>query len=357
MASRISNLALRNKCGNFIKADPVNEGLDELIQDALISSNREICDIDTVPLAWMRERYNELFTRAPANISAISQMSPCVVTAASADSGVTGHGYTSDDIVLLEGISGMDQLNMRLFRINKINATTFSLYQLNDQIAIDSSGYDEYSSGGKVYHCGIKIPNATIEPDGETADYNWDIKRVFGVTFDLYPSTPLAEEVLTTDARYLQSASRPVNWRYERYGYAGLDSSNEHYLMFNCLADSRYNIQLYIEKTYPDLATWDGTIYPPHPPEVHDCIWRRALSNLATNAEKQRRESKGGERIGQAIEVLYSQFWQRKAMEDEKFIKRLSRSMIGGQPSQGGRVRFNNPGLTHRASGLRAVRP
>ena len=358
MASRISNLVLRNKCIRFIETDPARRGLFALVQDALISANREICDLDTSPLAWMRERYNELFTRAPANISAITKASPCVVTAASTDSDVTGHGFEDDDIALIVSVDGMGQLNRRIVRLDAIDATTLGLYQLNDQIAIDSSNYDTYTSGGKIYHCGIRIPNSTIEPTGGTADYEWVIKRVFAATFDLYPATPMTEEVLTTDSRYFGSVGRPDKWRYERYAYAALDSSYVHYLMFNRPADDRYNISIRFEKDYPDLGTWTAAVYPPHPPEIHDCIWRRALSNLTTNAEKQRRESKGGERIGQAIEVLYGQFWKQKALEDEKFIKDFSRNLLGAQPAQGLSVRFNNPGLTRRGgAGIIAIKP
>ncbi|MBE9582154.1 MAG: hypothetical protein IMF18_11105 [Proteobacteria bacterium] len=359
MATRMSNLALRNKCGNFIKVDPVPEALNEMIQDALITANREIMDIDVVSLAWMRESYNELFTRAYANISAATKADPCVLTAASHDTGVTGHGFQNDDIVFVDSINGMDQLNRRILRINCPDTTTLELYQLNDQNAIVSTDYDAYASGGKIYHCGVKIPHTTIEPTAPVdADYRWTIKQIFAATFDLYPATPMAAEVSFADRRYWASVGRPSKWRYERYGYSQLDSSPEHFLMFSNPADKQYNIEIHIERTYPDLGTWDNSTYPPHPPEIHDCIWRRALANLGTNAEKQHGKRRGGERISHDIEVLYSQFWSRKALEDERFIKEFSRNLLGAQPSQGLSVRFNNPGLVHGvSSGMRAARP
>lgn len=352
MASGISNKALLEKCRRFISKDPKDLSIWPLIKDALISANREIINIDTAPLAWLRERYNELFTRAYANVSTITQADPCVVTAASSDSDVTGHGFEDDDIVFIDGVKGMDRLNRRFFRVDSINATTLGLYQLDDQNSIVSTNYDAYASGGKIYHAGIKIPHSTIEPSSGT-DYKWIIKNIFAVTFDSYPATPMAEEVLA--ARYLASIGRPDKWRYKRYGYSSLHTSTEHYLMFNKPADKRYNIDIHIEKGYPDLATWTTVVYPPHPPEIHDCIWHRALANLTTNAEKQRRETK--ERLGQTIEVLYGQHWQRKALEDEKFIKDFSRNLLGGQPAQGLSVRFNNPGLSGRGSGVVAIMP
>lgn len=343
MATAISNKALLEKCRRFISKDPKDLVIWPLIKDALISANREIINIDTVPLAWLRERYNELFTRAYANISAITQADPCIITAASSDTDITGHGFKADDIIFVDGVKGMDELNRRFFRVDLIDATTLGLYQINDQVTIVSNNYDAYTSGGKIYHSGIKIPHSAIEPSSGT-DYKWTIKNIFAVTFDSYPATPVTEEIL--DARYISNVGRPDKWRYKRYGYSSLHASVEHYLIFNKLADDRYNIDIHIEKGYPDLGTWTTAIYSPHPSEIHDCIWHRALANLTINAEEQRRETK--ERLGQAIEVLYGQHWQRKVLEDEKFIKDFNRNLLGGQPAQGLSVQFNNPGLSGR---------
>lgn len=163
----------------------------------------------------------------------------------------------------------------------------------------------------------------------------------------------MAEEIPTIDARYVASIGRPDKWRYERYSYA---RTPEHYLMFNRPADKRYNIDIHIEKSYPDLRTWTAAVYPPGPPEIHDCIWHRALANLATNAEKQRRQNE--RQITPHIEVLYAELWKQKVIEDEKFIKDFSRDLLGAQPAQGLGVRFNNPGMVRgRGSGVRAIRP
>lgn len=356
MATRISNLDLLNKARRFITGDTKDAVIRLLIKDALISSNREICEIDTVPLAWHRERYNELFTRAYANISAITLASPCVVTAASSDSGVTGHGFQSDDIVYSDNIGGTDELNRRLFRVDRLDATTVALYQLNDQIAIDSTNYTTYTSGGRLYHAGIKIPHATIEPDSGTADYKWVIKGIFDVTFDMYPSSPMAEEIATKDARLFDNIRRPIQWRYKRYGYSTLDSSYEHYLLFNPPADKRYNIEIHIEKDYPDLGTWNASTYSPHPPEIHDCIWHRALMNLTTNADKQRREIEGVG-VNARVEVLYAQFWAQKAAQDKIFIKDFNRRLLGSQPVQGLGVKFNTHVSSNQGYGQRAIEP
>lgn len=336
MATQISNQELVDKALRFIQRDPKDRTIRPLIRDAVVSAEREIRNIDRPsPLAWLRESYNELFTRSYAAISAITQDDPGVITAESSNDDIDDNtGFSEDDLVYIDGVYGMERLNRRVYRYCRISNTTCSLKQLHDQIDVDTTDYEEYVSGGYMYHVGLKLPASAIEPSGATASYNWDIGGVFGVTFDLKPADPLSEEALLGDSRYFDSGSgRPNRWRYQRYGYATLGSAPEHLLHFWPPANQIYNIAIAIEKAYPDINVWNSSTYPPHLPEVHDAIWHRALANLATNAEKQRRET--AERINSGVEVLYAQHWKQKAFEDEIMIQGLSRRMIGGGPSTG----------------------
>lgn len=346
MASAISNSELVEKCKRFILADPTSNALDDLIKDALITANREISEIDNgQPLAWNRETYDELFTRTYAEISAITEADPAVITADSLDPDLSSdHGFQNDDVVLIHGIYGDDYqdyyMNRRLFRATRTAATTMTLQWLNDQDDISSSSYGAYDSGGYIYHCGLKIPHATIQPSGTGATH-WKIKRVYGVLFDLKPAYPIGEDATLSDPKWLTPGSRPYRWRYARYGYGAMGWSDvEHMLYFYPPASQRYNIRLFIEKEYPDLGTWNTTTYPPHPPEVHDAIWHRALANLATNSERARRETASSEkeagRLMGSIEVLYARMWQQKVADDELFIQKFSRDMLGYQPSNRG---------------------
>jgi len=449
MASEITNLGLVNKCKRFILKDPTVEALDDLIQDALISAEREIRMVDQMgaPLAWLRDRYDELFTRPYAAISAITQANPGVITAASANSNIEGHGFENDDLVMINGSGGMKRLNNRIFRVYmeekvtdgsfaatathwtsgsgwtlnaavtsdadleakvetatagkkykviftltgvtvgsitpqyggvdgdavtvngthtqyitttgtgvlKFQGTGFSgtvsyasiteaddlsLKQLNDQLTIDTSSYEEYNSGGTIYHVGIKLPHATIEPTStleSTADYRWKIGRVFGVMFDLYPVEYFTEESQFNDARYWQSEGRPRHARYVRLNYSSpIQSGTEHFIMFPPVGQ-RYNIGVQFEKSYPDLATFTTAVYPPHPPETHDFIWHRALANLSGNAEKMRRTTKdGGDNT--KIEIMHAQIWTAKVLEEERKIIDLNRKMLGGSGNMGMRA-------------------
>lgn len=331
MATGITNLGLLNKCKRFILTDPTVEAEDELIQDALITANRELYDIDSMPLAWMRETYNELFCRYYAEISAITAAGPGVITCDSLDPDIgTAHGFETDDIVYIDGLGDVERLNHRLFRAIDASDTTITLEQLDGQNAIDTTNYEAYVSGGYIYHAGILIPHTTIEPTS-----SWTIRRIFAVSFDMNPADPLSEESAKADkSTWFEQKGRPRGWRHLKYSY-GTPDSIEHFLLFNPPASSRkYNIEIGIEKEYPDLSTWTDAVYPPHPNEVHDAIWHRALANLAYNAERQKRQT--DQRVNTRIEIRHAENWKLKSLEDENRIKNLSRNLLGFSPHSRG---------------------
>jgi len=182
------------------------------------------------------------------------------------------------------------------------------------------------------------LPHATVQPTAaqeSTASYRWKIKRVWNVTVDGDPVYPISDEEARSNGKWHTPAGVLERWRYWRKMTSD-PSTYTHYVLFYPPVNNRYNLAIHIEKAYPDISVWTGTVYPPHPPEIHDYIWHRALSNLATNAEKQRRESSKGERLMGQIEVLYAQMWQAKKVEDERAIKLFSKQLLGDQPSSRG---------------------
>ena len=201
-----------------------------------------------------------------------------------------------------------------------------------DEIA--TTNYEEYDSGGVIYHAGFVLPASSIEPSGGTADYEWDIGGVYDVTFDGYPSDPTDEETARQNG-WMIPGSRPRKWRYHQYSYAQFDADNkEHFLYWYNYPSQRYQVTVHLEKAYPDLTSFDKDIYPPHPPEIHDYIWHRALANLATHAEKQRRRSTGREGAtgdNTKIEILNANFWISKMAQDEIDILAYNRKISGQQ--------------------------
>jgi hypothetical protein len=331
----ISNKDLLAKCKNFIQDDPTLTRLDYLIKDAIITASREIADLGHEPVAWNREQYDEIFTRYYAQISDITTADPAVITAESVDPDLSSdHGFQTNDIVYLEGINGDNQnhrLNQRLFRAVRVSAATLTLKALGSAAAISSASYEDYDTGGVIYHAGIILPS-TIEPTGGTASYEWDIKRVFGVKVDGNKCDPISEDQAVAMG-INKPGGTPRRWRYNQYSYASF-TSDEHVLMWYPYPSQRYNINAMIEKIYPDPSVWTSSVYPPHPEHIHNFIWQRALANLASHGERQRRRSAGKE--GETgdntkIEILNAKYWIGKAAADEIRILDYSSKLMGNQ--------------------------
>lgn len=75
----------------------------------------------------------------PRNISGITRANPAVVTANS-------HGLANGDYVFIRNVSGMTQVNNRVFQVSNVTTNTFRLN-------VSSSGFSSYSSGGTVTRC------------------------------------------------------------------------------------------------------------------------------------------------------------------------------------------------------------
>lgn len=336
MTSAIHNKAQVQKAKRYIIGDTSDTRLDTIIEDAIVTSSREISDIGKdIPLAWNKEVYDELFTRYYAEISAITAADPGVITADSVDPDLTSdHGFQTADIIYLDGVNGsnsLHRLNQRLFRAVRASATTITLKTLDGQTAIDTSDYEAYDSGGKIYHAGFVIAASTLEPSSGT-DYKWAVKRFFDVNVDGYPCDPISHEQAVKE-QINRPGSRPKRWRYQQYGY-GAFTTVEHMILWYPYPSQRFNIKIHIEKDYPDIATFTSAIYPPHPNFIHDFIWRRALAKLAAHAEKTRRRSAGKEgEMGDntKMEVLNANYWIREALSDELKILNYSRKLEGNQ--------------------------
>lgn len=99
---------------------------------------------------------------AAVNISGATQANPCVITA-------TSHGYSNGDEVYITGVGGMDRLNLRNFLVANVTTNTFEITDL-DGNAIDSTGFDAYTSGGttsRVYeltttYAGADLTNMVV---------------------------------------------------------------------------------------------------------------------------------------------------------------------------------------------------
>jgi len=76
-------------------------------------------------------------------ITGISQASPGVVTA-------VGHGFVDGVSVEITGVSGMTEINGKVFDLHYIDADSFSLRDKTDTIDWTTAAYTAYASGGSV---------------------------------------------------------------------------------------------------------------------------------------------------------------------------------------------------------------
>ena len=77
---------------------------------------------------------------AQKNITGITRANPAVVTS-------NGHGFSNGDRVWISGVSGMTQVNNKVFTVSNANTNTFRLQSTN------SSGYSNYKNGGIIRKC------------------------------------------------------------------------------------------------------------------------------------------------------------------------------------------------------------
>lgn len=96
-------------------------------------------------------RTNDPFTDKK-NISAITQADPAVVTTAT-------HGYSTNDVVIIEAVVGMEEVNSQPYKITVLSGTTFELNDL-DGNSIDSTGFGAWSSAGYASNQDL-LPKAT----------------------------------------------------------------------------------------------------------------------------------------------------------------------------------------------------
>ena len=79
---------------------------------------------------------------APVEVSNATQANPCVVTA-------TSHGFNNGDVVLFEGVLGMEELNGNSYTVRNKTTHTFELEAMNG-VAVNSTAFTAYAVGGFV---------------------------------------------------------------------------------------------------------------------------------------------------------------------------------------------------------------
>ena len=88
-------------------------------------------------------------TSTPKNISGITRASTGVVTTS------TAHGLQNNDYVWIRDVAGMEEVNDRAFRVQRISSTRFSLQSWNGSswVTVNTNSYDSYDDDGEMRAC------------------------------------------------------------------------------------------------------------------------------------------------------------------------------------------------------------
>lgn len=97
-----------------------------------------------------------------SNISGITRANPGVVTTSN------NHGFQSNDYVWIRNVDGMDEVNDRAYRIQRIDNKKFSLQSWNGSswVTVSTSSFDKYDDGGQVRQC--LLPDCAVQVTANT---------------------------------------------------------------------------------------------------------------------------------------------------------------------------------------------
>jgi hypothetical protein len=219
---------------------------------------------DQHPLFWLRRLVDNLVIRAPLTIAGITAATPPVVTVSSLSKN------WDDNLVIIHGVSGMTEINARVFLVDDTN-TVARTFELQDLTATDIVGasYTAYTSGGYVYHTGLKLSSGSID------------KLLEMHVFDPSDSTeydPL-ELVLPEkfEGEWSENDSRPDKAMLMKENQSGTETN---FLFWNS-SDDNYGIRLW--KTIPGVVLSATTDIPLLPTEYHYGIVAGAAMRLIEN--------------------------------------------------------------------------
>ena len=97
---------------------------------------------------------------ASTSITGASNADPCVITTAS-------HSYAANDTVYIDSITGMEELNGRIFTVANPTGTTFELE------GVDSQDYGSYSTGGTIQKAYAEVTSAAAPTSAAPHVISW----------------------------------------------------------------------------------------------------------------------------------------------------------------------------------------
>lgn len=143
-------------------------------------------------------------TGATKTINAATQANPGVITTS------TNHGYTSGDTVIIFGVVGMTQLNGKAYKITVISANTFSLLDITTGVAVDTTGFTAYSSGGTVSNALETLTDSYLGTLSSTAGGIGTINYISGAISATFFTAPINSSPIVISYQWENSNSGGV---------------------------------------------------------------------------------------------------------------------------------------------------
>lgn len=96
---------------------------------------------------WRLETFTRTADPFTTAVTAITKANPCQVTA-------TGHGLITGDLIDMYGVGGMTEVNGVTYEVVYVDANNITLKDPITHNAINSTGYNAYTSGGSLFKHG-----------------------------------------------------------------------------------------------------------------------------------------------------------------------------------------------------------
>jgi hypothetical protein len=145
-----------------------------------VAHNGQACGVvDLNGLVWEVSTGITCVAEAQA-IEGITQANPAVAT-------ITGHGWSTGDIVEIYSVVGMTEVNSRLYTITAVDANTFSLD------GCDSTAFTAYASGGTArkgswYAAALATAMKDFTSGNTTATDHWGAAGVAAMMEAIHPA-------------------------------------------------------------------------------------------------------------------------------------------------------------------------
>ncbi len=218
------------------------------------------CD-ELNPCLWFQTYFDDsVFCKNSATITGISKANPGVVSSV--------HSFVAGDIVQIAGVSGMTEVNNRVFVVGTVVAgTSFQLLTL-DGSNVNTSNFTAYTAGGTVYHRGVTLASG--------------YEKILSAAWHGYNGemTPIDEHELEKTTSWWDPTTSGIPERYLQKKYLTAAGAETNRVLWFPIPQDNYQMRSWQVKL-PDRLSADADV-PILPYQFHDGLVAGTVSRLTT---------------------------------------------------------------------------